>query len=176
MRGLLPQAGRRPLFGTNPIAFGWPREEKIPRLSSTWPPVRRRGERSNSINGREKRCRKGGGLTVTVRPATDAQAILDGAMLTFGGHKGSALAAMVELLAGPLIGDMTSAESLAWDKGAGGLPYGGELILALDPARFLGTGGSAASGTCRETLCRYAAARGAFAGRTSLSFPYAYNS
>ena len=50
----------------------------------------------------------------------------------------SALAAMVELLAGPLIGDMTSAESLAWDNGAGGLPYGGELILALDPQRFLG--------------------------------------
>lgn len=45
---------------------------------------------------------------------------------------------MVELLAGPLIGDMTSAESLAWDNGAGGLPYGGELILALDPQRFLG--------------------------------------
>jgi LDH2 family malate/lactate/ureidoglycolate dehydrogenase len=64
--------------------------------------------------------------------------MLDGAMLTFGGHKGSALAAMVELLAGPLIGDMTSAESLAWDNGAGGLPYGGELILALDPTRFLG--------------------------------------
>lgn len=59
-------------------------------------------------------------------------------MLTFGGHKGSALAAMVELIAGPLIGDMTSAESLAWDNGAGGLPYGGELILALDPQRFLG--------------------------------------
>ena len=55
-----------------------------------------------------------------------------------GTHKGSALAAMVELFAGPLIGDMTSAESLAWDNGAGGLPYGGELILALDPQRFLG--------------------------------------
>lgn len=106
---------------------------------------------------------------------TDAQAILDGAMLTFGGHKGSALAAMVELLAGPLIGDMTSAESLAWDKGAGGLPYGGELILAPTRPAFW-DGGSAASCTCRETLCRYAAARGAFAGRASLSFPYAYNS
>ncbi|STW12258.1 ureidoglycolate/malate/sulfolactate dehydrogenase family [Klebsiella pneumoniae subsp. rhinoscleromatis] len=33
---------------------------------------------------------------------------------------------------------MTSAESLAWDNGAGGLPYGGELILALDLQRFLG--------------------------------------
>jgi LDH2 family malate/lactate/ureidoglycolate dehydrogenase len=82
---------------------------------------------------------------------TDAQAILDGAMLTFGGHKGSALAAMVELLAGPLIGDMTSAESLAWDNGAGGLPYGGELILALDPTRFLGMT-PRSSGACRDTL------------------------
>ncbi|WP_422666694.1 hypothetical protein [Burkholderia mallei] len=39
-------------------------------------------------------------------------------MRTFGGHKGSALAAMIELLAGALIGDMTSAESLAFDEGA----------------------------------------------------------
>ncbi len=58
-------------------------------------------------------------------------------MLTFGGHKGSALAAMVEL-AGPLIGDATSKESLAYDDGTGSSPYGGELIIALDPERFLG--------------------------------------
>uniref|UniRef100_UPI0034D252A5 Ldh family oxidoreductase n=2 Tax=Enterobacter TaxID=547 RepID=UPI0034D252A5 len=81
---------------------------------------------------------EGWGIDSDGQPTTDPQAVLDGAMLTFGGHKGSALAAMVELFAGPLIGDMTSAESLAWDNGAGGLPYGGELILALDPQRFLG--------------------------------------
>ena len=81
---------------------------------------------------------EGWGIDSQGQPTTDAAEVLNGAMLTFGGHKGSALAAMVELLAGPLIGDMTSAESLAWDNGAGGLPYGGELILALDPQRFLG--------------------------------------
>jgi LDH2 family malate/lactate/ureidoglycolate dehydrogenase len=59
-------------------------------------------------------------------------------MLTFGGHKGSALAAMVELIAGPLIGDLTSAESLAYDAGSKSSPYHGELIIALDPRRFLG--------------------------------------
>jgi len=59
-------------------------------------------------------------------------------MLTFGGHKGSALAAMIELLAGPLIGDLTSAQSLAHDAGAGASPFHGELILAFDPRRFLG--------------------------------------
>jgi LDH2 family malate/lactate/ureidoglycolate dehydrogenase len=61
-----------------------------------------------------------------------------GAMLTFGGHKGSALSLMVELIAGPLIGDMTSAESLASDAGAKASPLGGELILAIDPHGFLG--------------------------------------
>jgi delta1-piperideine-2-carboxylate reductase len=60
-------------------------------------------------------------------------------MRTFGGHKGSALAAMVELLAGPLIGDMTSQESLAADAQRGGSPIGGELIIAIDPAGFVGT-------------------------------------
>jgi LDH2 family malate/lactate/ureidoglycolate dehydrogenase len=59
-------------------------------------------------------------------------------MLTFGGHKGSALSAMIELIAGPLIGDFTSAESRAWDNGAGALPYHGELIIIIDPQRFLG--------------------------------------
>ncbi|MEG0637164.1 MAG: Ldh family oxidoreductase, partial [Pseudomonas sp.] len=57
---------------------------------------------------------------------------------TFGGHKGSALAAMVELIAGPLIGDLTSAESLAHADGSKSSPYHGELLIALDPQRFLG--------------------------------------
>ena len=103
---------------------------------------------------------EGWGIDSDGQPTTDPQAVLDGAMLTFGGHKGSALAAMVELFAGPLIGDMTSAESLAWDNGAGGLPYGGELILALDPQRFLG--GEAASHLARaETLFSGMQAQGA---------------
>jgi LDH2 family malate/lactate/ureidoglycolate dehydrogenase len=59
-------------------------------------------------------------------------------MLTFGGYKGSALAAMVELITGPLIGDLTSVESLVRANDANSLPYHGELVIALDPERFLG--------------------------------------
>ena len=55
-------------------------------------------------------------------PTTDPAEALAGAMLPFGGHKGSALAAMIELIAGPLIGDMTSMESLAYDDGANAAP------------------------------------------------------
>ena len=59
-------------------------------------------------------------------------------MQTFGGHKGSALSAMIELLAGSLIGDLTSAESKAFDGGVDATPCHGELVLAFDPKVFLG--------------------------------------
>jgi Malate/L-lactate dehydrogenases len=132
-----PTGGTQPLFGTNPIAFGWPRGDKPPFIFDMATSAAARGE--IQLHQRAgKAVPEGWGIDSDGNATTDPQAILDGAMLTFGGHKGSALAAMVELLAGPLIGDMTSAESLAWDNGAGGLPYGGELILAMDPARFLG--------------------------------------
>jgi LDH2 family malate/lactate/ureidoglycolate dehydrogenase len=45
---------------------------------------------------------------------------------------------MIELMAGPLIGDLTSAESLTYDDGVGGAPCHGELVLALSPDVFLG--------------------------------------
>lgn len=132
-----PAGGTQPLFGTNPIAFGWPRGNRPPFIFDMATSAAARGE--IQLHQRAgKSVPEGWGIDSDGEATTDAQAILEGAMLTFGGHKGSALAAMVELIAGPLIGDMTSAESLAWDDGAGGLPYGGELILALDPARFLG--------------------------------------
>lgn len=132
-----PAGGSRPLFGTNPIAFGWPRGDRPPFIFDMATSVAARGE--IQLHQRAgKPLPEGWGIDAEGEATTDAAAVLDGAMLTFGGHKGSALAAMVELIAGPLIGDMTSAESLAWDNGAGGLPYGGELILALDPQRFLG--------------------------------------
>src|SRR6185437_5740162 len=63
-------------------------------------------------------------------------AVLDGAQLPFGGHKGTALQLMIELLAGAMIGDAMSFDALAVDDGAGAPPLHGELILAFDPARF----------------------------------------
>jgi delta1-piperideine-2-carboxylate reductase len=43
---------------------------------------------------------------------------------------------MVELLAGAMIGEFLSIESAEDDGGKGGPPKGGELIIALDPAKF----------------------------------------
>jgi LDH2 family malate/lactate/ureidoglycolate dehydrogenase len=132
-----PAGGTRPLFGTNPIAFGWPRPDREPFVFDFATSAVARGE--IELHRRAgKPIPQGWGIDSEGRPTTDAEAAMAGAMLTFGGHKGSALSTMVELIAGPLIGDMTSAESLAYDDGAKASPRGGELILALDPKGFLG--------------------------------------
>ena len=134
-----PAGGTKPVFGTHPIAFGWPRRGRDPFVFDFATSAVARGE--IELHRRAgKPVPEDWGYDAAGNPTTDAAAVLDGAMRTFGGHKGSALAAMVELLAGPLIGDMTSAESIAADAGRGGSPIGGELILALDPERFLGAG------------------------------------
>ncbi|WP_166366417.1 Ldh family oxidoreductase [Pseudomonas akapageensis] len=133
-----PEGGRGPVFGTNPIAFGWPRQGRDPFVFDMATSAIARGD--IELHRRAgKPVPLGWGVSPEGEPTTSAQEILDGAMLTFGGHKGSALAAMIELLAGPLIGDLTSAESLDHDAGTKSSPYHGELILAFDPKRFLGS-------------------------------------
>lgn len=138
-----PAGGSQPVFGTNPIAFGWPRAGANPFVFDFATSAIARGD--IELHRRAgKAIPEGWGVDAQGQPSTDPNVVLDsGAMLTFGGHKGSALAAMVELIAGPLIGDLTSAESLAYDAGSKSSPYHGELILALDPQRFLGAGAEA---------------------------------
>ena len=84
----------------------------------------------------------GVGIDADGQPTNDPNEILKGAQLTFGGYKGSAIALMIDLLAGPLIGEAFSAEAGRGDNGDGGPAVGGELILAIDPAG-MGTGAGA---------------------------------
>lgn len=134
-----PAGGNRPLLGTNPLAFGWPRPNGQPPFIFDFATSSiARGD--IELHHREnKPIPEGWGIDRLGQHSQNPADVLDGALLTFGGHKGSALSIMIELIAGPLIGDLTSAESLAYDDGAGASPYHGELILAMDPERFLGS-------------------------------------
>ena len=130
-----PAGGTKPLYGTNPIAFGWPRRDQPPLVFDQASAAMARGD--VMIAAREGRqVPQGVGLDDAGRPTTDPDRILKGAQLAYGGYKGAALAMMVELLAGPLIGEFLSFEAEQDDAGAGAAPHGGELILALDPGRF----------------------------------------
>ena len=79
---------------------------------------------------------EGIGIDPDGNPTTDPEEILAGAQLPFGGYKGSAIAMMVDLLCGPLFGEVTSVEAGASDNNDGGPSTGGQLLLAMDPQRF----------------------------------------
>jgi len=134
-----PFGGTQRLFGTNPMAFAFPRRGPHPYVFDFATSAAARGE--IDLHRRAgKQVPEGWGFDTAGQPTTDPAAILAGAMATFGGHKGSALATMVELLAGALIGDLLSTESIAHAQGNELAPFHGELIIAMDPARFLGGG------------------------------------
>lgn len=133
-----PAGGRTPFFGTNPMAFGWPRKEGPPMVFDMATAAMARGE--VMIAAREgHELPPGVGLDAAGNPTTDPQAIIDGGvMLPFGGYKGASIATMVELLAAGLIGERFSFEAAEHDNKDGGPPRGGEFLLAMDPARLGG--------------------------------------
>jgi (2R)-3-sulfolactate dehydrogenase (NADP+) len=69
------------------------------------------------------------------RPTTDPQAALRGTIAPAGGHKGSALALMVEVLAAGLTGANWSHEASSLGDDLGGPPRLGQTIVAIRPAR-----------------------------------------
>lgn len=127
-----PAGGTQGALGTNPIAFGWPREGQNPYVFDFATSAIARGDLSlHKMAGRP--LQPGWAIDRDGQPTTSAEAALQGAMLTFGGHKGSALSTMIELMAGPLIADMTSLESMEFDEGGKAAPCHGEILIAFDP-------------------------------------------
>ena len=130
-----PHGGNRRLMGTNPIAFGWPRAGQRPFVFDFATSAVARGE-IELMSRAGKALPPGWAIDAAGEPTLDAAQALAGALLPFGGHKGSALSMMVELIAGPLIGEPTSRAAAALDNGDGGPPLGGELLIAMSPEVF----------------------------------------
>ncbi|MBX2867560.1 MAG: Ldh family oxidoreductase [Acidiferrobacterales bacterium] len=130
-----PAGGMKPLYGTNPMGFAWPRHDAPPLVFDQASSAMARGE--IQIAARDGHLvPETAGIGPDGENTTDPNVVLQGAQLGFGGYKGASLAMMVELLAGPLIGAALSSEALEEDRGNGGPPRGGELIMCLDPGRF----------------------------------------
>ena len=134
-----PAGATKPLFGTNPISFAWPRPGKMPVVYDMATASMAMGE--VQVAKREgHKVPLGTGLTKDGKETTDPGQIADGGvLLPFGGYKGSGIAMMVELLAGALVGDNFSFETSAKDNNDGGPPSGGEFILAISPEKLSGS-------------------------------------
>lgn len=132
---MAPAGGSEPLLGTNPFAFGWPRSGEHPYVFDFATSVTARGE--IEMHRREgKALPPGWAVDSEGQPTTDPQTALDGAMLPFGGYKGSAIATMVELMSGAMLGDFMSKEALEFMGTTELLPRHGALVLAFDPQAF----------------------------------------
>jgi len=135
-----PAGAIKPLFGTNPISFAWPRPGKTPVVFDMATASMAMGE--VQVAKREgHKVPLGTGLTKEGKETTDPGEIADGGvLLPFGGYKGSVISMMVELLAGALVGDNFSFETAAKDNNDGGPPSGGEFILAISPEKISSSG------------------------------------
>jgi delta1-piperideine-2-carboxylate reductase len=136
-----PAGAKKALFGTNPISFAWPRPGKTPIVYDMATSAMAMGD--VMVAARDgKKVPLGTGLNKDGKQTTDPNEITKGSggvLLPFAGYKGSAIAMMVELLAGALVGESFSYETAAKDNKDGGPPRGGEFILAISPEKITGS-------------------------------------
>ncbi|WP_415182498.1 Ldh family oxidoreductase [Phaeovulum sp.] len=130
-----PTGGTKPVLGTNPLAFGWPRKGRMPYVFDFATSVAARGEVELHRRAGTP-LPEGWAVDPDGQPTTNPDLALAGAMLPFGGHKGSAISTMIELLAGVMIGDLTSPEALEFLGATTITPRHGELIIAFCPEKF----------------------------------------
>lgn len=138
MTCVVPHGGKRPVFGTNPVAFAAPCAGRGPLVFDMATSALAHGD--VQIAARERHLLpEGAGVDAQGQPTTDPQAVLGGgALLPFGGHKGSALSMMVELLAAGLTGGNFSFE-FDWSRHPGAqTPWTGQLLVLIDPAKASG--------------------------------------
>ena len=132
---IAPWGGTRPVFGTNPIAFAWPRAGRAPLVVDLSLSKVARGKIMVAAQKGEA-IPEGWGLDVEGRPTTDAKAVLAGAMIPMGDAKGAALVLMVELLAVALTGSNFGFEASSFFDAKGPPPHVGQLFLAFDSVAF----------------------------------------
>lgn len=125
------------IIGNNPLAIAVPRGEAedpvVLDMAMSQAAVGKVGTWLRE--GRE--IPSGWGLDADGRPSMDAGAILQGAVLPFGGHKGAGLALMLELLTAALAGGAFGNEIEAGDR-SGIDPDSCKLFIALNPEAFGG--------------------------------------
>lgn len=136
-KSMAPWGGKVPVFGTNPMAFAFPRATGVPLVIDQSSSRIARSE--IQMHEREgKPIPLGWAIDRDGKPTTDAKAAMAGSVLPLGEYKGYGIALMVDLLAGALTGAKLSHEADSFLSAADGPPRTGQFFIAIDPARFGG--------------------------------------
>ncbi len=123
--------GVQPMMGTNPLAFAAPVAQRAPLVIDM--------ALAQVARGRIVAAQKQGvsipadwALDKAGQPTTDPTAALSGSLVPAGGHKGAALALMVEILCGALAGGHYGWEASSFLDDRGPAPAVGQVLLAID--------------------------------------------
>jgi LDH2 family malate/lactate/ureidoglycolate dehydrogenase len=128
--------GADPLLGTNPLAIGVPSGAGPMVLDMATTVVSYGTVKNYALQG--KPMEKGWMVnTATGEDIVDAKRAAEGLLLPIGGYKGSGLAVMLGLIAGPLNRAVFGADVIDFNADDTSETNTGHFILALDVARFL---------------------------------------
>jgi (2R)-3-sulfolactate dehydrogenase (NADP+) len=130
--------GKKPLFGTNPVAAVFPREGKPPIVIDLALTTVVRGRIMMAMRKGE-RIPEGWALDRHGKPTTDPkEAIEHGSLFPIGGAKGAMLALMFELICASLTGAAIGPEADSFFSEDGNRPRIGQVFIAIDPGALSG--------------------------------------
>lgn len=130
--------GKRALFGTNPVAFAFPRKAGDPLVIDLALTTVVRGKIMLAMQKGEK-IPEGWALDRHGRPTTDPkEAIENGSLFPIGGAKGAMLALAFELVCAALTGAAIGTEADSFFSDKGNKPRIGHAFLAIDPGALAG--------------------------------------
>ena len=137
----MPAAGgRHPIFGTNPVAAVFSRQDADPLMIDLSLSEVARGKVMVAAKAGQP-IPAGWALDKNGQPTTDAQAALEGSMLPIGAvtsPKGAMLALVVELLVTALIGANFGFEASSFFVDEGNRPGIGQAFVVIDPGALAG--------------------------------------
>ena len=133
---IAPTGGRRAVFGTNPIAFGFPAPDGHPPvILDMATSVAARGKiRQAAASG--EAIPPGWALDADGAPTTDPAAALVGSMLPIGGAKGYGLSVVVDIMAG-LMTRSASGGAARNLNNPDGPSRCGHMLIAIDVGRLV---------------------------------------
>src|SRR3954463_269854 len=133
-----PWGGKKPLFGTNPVAAVFPRRGTAPIVVDLALTTVVRGRIMMAMRKGE-RIPEGWALDRHGRPTTDPkEAIEHGSLFPIGGVKGAMLALMFELICAALTGAAIGPEADSFFSEDGNRPRIGQAFIAIDPRALAG--------------------------------------
>jgi delta1-piperideine-2-carboxylate reductase len=132
--------GNKKILGTNPMAFACPRREHPPVI---WDQASSPMSHGDLLLASKEKRQIAPGVAVDAdgKLTIDPDDVLSGgAFLAFGGHKGSAIAFMVEILSAAVTGGRFGYDDRVAAFPGGKTSHAGQFVMVLDPTQTAGTG------------------------------------